>query len=100
MRGFFFGVIFGALAAVMMAPRRGEETREIVRARVDLWQDQMMVKLEQARGDVETLRRDMMARFDEMRGQMMSRTTEEMKIRTERPAGPGEQKAEGPGAGA
>ncbi len=83
MRGFLLGAMVGALAAMLVAPRRGEETREMVRVRVDRWQDQVMAKFEQARGDVESLRREMVTRLDELRSQL-SRTSEEMKIRTER----------------
>ncbi len=97
MRGFLLGAIVGALAAALVAPKRGEETREIVRARVDLWQDQVMTKLEQARGDVESLRREMVMRLDDLRSQF-AKTSEEMKIRTERP-GAREEGAPPPPAG-
>ena len=99
MRGFLFGAMVGALAAVMMAPRRGEETRELVRARVDLWQDQMMNKLEQARGDVEMLRRDVMLRLEEIKAQF-GLAEEEMKIRTEGAASRRPAPPEPPGPGA
>lgn len=69
MRGFLVGAIIGAVAAALVAPRRGEETREMLRARAGTWQDQMMAKLDQARADMESMRRDVLARLDEMRTQ-------------------------------
>ncbi|MGI5836488.1 MAG: YtxH domain-containing protein [Chloroflexota bacterium] len=72
MRGFLLGAIVGALAGVLVAPRRGEETREILRSRADVWQAEIMNRLDQATGELEGMRRDIMARLDDMRSQLAS----------------------------
>jgi len=69
MRGFLFGTVVGALVAVLVAPRRGEETREMVRARLGLWQDQLTARLDRLAADVESMRRDVMVRLEDIRAQ-------------------------------
>lgn len=39
----------------------------MVRTRVGVWQDQMMTQLEQARSELQSTRREMLARFDDLR---------------------------------
>lgn len=70
MRGFLFGAVMGAVAAMLVAPRRGEETREMLRSRAELWQDQVMSRMDQARAEVQSLRGEVLSRLDEMRSQM------------------------------
>ncbi len=73
MRGFLMGALVGAVAAVLVAPRRGEETREMLRSRAEVWQEQVMSKLDAARADVESLRGEMMTRLDEVMAQFGGR---------------------------
>ncbi len=71
MRGFLLGAIIGGVAAMLVAPRRGEETREILRSRAEVWQDQVMAGLDQARSEIESMRAEMVSRLDEIRGQFI-----------------------------
>lgn len=72
MRGFLLGAIAGVLVGVLVAPRRGEETREILRSRADVWQADVMARLDQASTELEALRRDVMVRLDDVRSQLAS----------------------------
>lgn len=69
MRGFLVGTVLGAVAAILVAPMRGEETRVLLRSRADEWQDQIVTRVDQARSEIESMRSDVMARLDEMRAQ-------------------------------
>ncbi len=92
MWGFLLGAVVGALTAMLVAPQRGEETREMVRAKMDLWQDQMLSRLEQGRTEMQSMRRELLARLDDMKSQLPQvagdRTgQDQMKIVTERQGG-------------
>lgn len=82
MRGFLLGAIIGTVAGVLVAPRGGEETREILRARAETWQVDVMARLDQATTELEALRRDVTARLDDMRAQM-AKYREQMSQRAE-----------------
>ncbi len=69
MWGFLLGAVLGMVAAVLVAPRRGEETREMLRSRAEVWQDEVTTRLEQARSEIESMRVEVVSRLEEMRGQ-------------------------------
>jgi hypothetical protein len=49
-RAFLIGAVFGGIVAALLAPRRGRETRELVRSAVDRWQEQVFIRLGQDSG--------------------------------------------------
>jgi gas vesicle protein len=68
--GFLIGGAIGAVAAFLMAPQSGEETRMQIRARSDELREQAAARYEEVRERVEATTADLKTRLDALSAKM------------------------------
>jgi gas vesicle protein len=68
-KGILIGWIAGAAVALVSAPRRGEETRAVIREKGMEWRDQAVEKVEQTRTKAEELARVSAERVSDLKYQ-------------------------------
>jgi gas vesicle protein len=85
-KGFMIGGAIGATAALLMAPRPGEETRTQIRAKGVEFKEQAETTLAEMQKRAETSAADLRARFDELSAKVDEIVTQNRAMLSQRAA--------------
>ena len=85
LRGVVHGMVLGAAAALLYAPKEGRQLREDLSARLNRVRGQMQPMLDQAQGMVETARPKVKETIDRAQEELGKRTKQPPFVNTGRP---------------